>query len=69
MRDMKREKEFTMKPVISFYFLAFLISWIVWWPMALSGVTSFVYLLIGQSAGALGPLLSLFVKTVFSRIS
>ena len=68
-----------MKAIILFYFLAFSISWIVWWPMALSGVKTYTYLFISQSLGALGPLLSLFilnqlykekrlVKTVFDRI-
>jgi membrane protease YdiL (CAAX protease family) len=76
---MEPEKESTMKTIILFYFLAFSITWIIWWPMALSGVRTYAYLFITQSLGALGPLLSLFilnqlykekrlVKTVFDRI-
>lgn len=76
---MEPEKESTMKTIILFYLIAFSITWIVWWPMALSGIRTYAYLFITQSVGALGPLLSLFilnriykekklVKTIFDRI-
>ncbi|MFX0023264.1 MAG: CPBP family intramembrane glutamic endopeptidase [Candidatus Hermodarchaeota archaeon] len=58
--------------ILKFFLMALIISWLIWIPMALNRLNIIEFeipIIIGQSIGALGPLISLFILNKLSKRS